>query len=134
MKILKRFYYSVFQFVSQKSSFRDMPFFGTTMVLSFLIILFVNALICYGTCLLVLNNTIIIPEQQKHERLYLYAFIGITIGCFYFFNKSKGGSIVEQFREESETAQRKRKREAIVIITVDFVLFIGAYLWRFLLA
>lgn len=129
MNLFQRFWYTIFEFISNKSNLRDMPYFGITLVLFELVGFFIAAVIGYRICFSVMCG--MSPSTDtNYSRILWYIILSITLILMYFYNRKIGPLIIERFKEEEEVSRKKRIREAWIIVISDFLLMLGALIWR----
>lgn len=129
MNLFQRFWYTIFELISNKSNLRDMPYFGITLVLFELVVFFIAAVIGYRICFSVMCG--MSPStDMNYPRILWYIILSIPFTLMYFYNKKIGPPIIERFKEEEEASKKKRRREAWIIVISDFLLMLGALIWR----
>lgn len=124
MNIFQRFWYTIFELISNKSNYRDMPYFGTTLVLFVLAGFFISAVIGYWTCFSVMCG--MSPSDTNYSRILWYLLLSIPFTIMYFYNRKIGFQIIERFKNEDEYLKRKRRRETVIIVIVIIFLLIGS--------
>lgn len=129
MNLLQRFWYTIFEFISHRSSYRDVPYCGTTLVLFVLVGFFIAAVIGYRICFSVMFG--MSPSTDtNYSRILWYIILSIPLTLLYFYSRKIGPPIIERFKEEEEVSKKKRRREAWIIVISDFLLMLGSLIWR----
>lgn len=129
MNTFQRFWYTIFELISNKSNFKDMPYVGTTFVLFTLIEVFVVTIIGYRICFSVMFG--MSPSTDtNYSRILWYIILSIPLTLLYFYSRKIGPPIIERFKEEEEVSKKKRRREAWIIVISDFLLMLGSLIWR----
>lgn len=128
MNLLQRFWYTIFELISNRSNFRDMPYAGTALILFILVEIHVLTIIGYWKCFSIMYGE---PSaNMSYSRIIWTVLLCIPYPFIYFYNKKIGLHIVEKFKKENEAMKKKRRREAGMIITLSLLLLIGSLIWR----
>lgn len=128
MNIFQRFWYSVFELISNKSNFRDIPYAGTALVLFILIEVFVLTIVGYWKCFSIIFGAASI--SLRYSRILWSILLCIPFPIIYLHCKKMGMKIIERFKGESELSLKKRRHEAKLVIIFNILLLIGALIWR----
>lgn len=128
MNLFQRFWYTIFELISNKSNFRDIPYAGTALILFIVVEIHILTIIGYWKCFSIMYG-------QPSTNMSYYRIVWTVLLCFpfpviYFYNKKIGLQIVERFKKENEAMKKKRRQEAGVIITLSLLLLIGSLIWR----
>ena len=128
MNLFQRFWYTIFELVSKKSNFRDMPYAGTALILFILVEIQILTIIGLWKCFSTMYGE---PyTNMSYSRIIWTVLLCIPFPVIYFYNKKKGLQIVERFKKEEETSKKKRRQETGMIITLSLLLLIGSLIWR----
>lgn|SRR5574344_273330 len=130
MNIFERFWYTIFEHISEKSNLKDMPYSGTAFILFPLIGLFIISVEA-GWRNLSLSFGLFFPTWRFGlSRMEWYIILLIPLGALCLINKRIGRNLIRKFADEDLMTKKKRKRETLIIIIVDFILAIGMGIWR----
>jgi hypothetical protein len=130
MNIFERFWYTIFEHISEKSNLKDMPYSGTAFILLPLISLFLISVI-EGWRNLSISFGLFFPTWRfDFSRMEWYAFLLIPLVALCLINKRIGRNLIRKFADEDVITKTKRKRETLIIIILDFTLAIGIGIWR----
>ena len=129
MNIFQRFWYSVYELISSKSNFRDMPFAGTALVLFILIEVTVLTIIGYLKCfsIIIIGSSF---TNLSYSRILWTILLCAPFPIIYFYCKKQGLKIIEKLKDESEVSKKKRRHEVKLITLFAVFLLIGALLCR----
>lgn len=128
MNLLQRFWYTIFELISNRSNFRDMPYAGTALILFILIEIQILTIIGYWKCFSIMYG---VPyTNMSYSRTIWTVLLCIPFPVIYFYNKKIGLQIVERFKKEKEAMKKKRRQETGMIITLSLLLLIGSLIWR----
>ena len=129
MNLFQRFWYTIFELVSKKSNFRDMPYAGTALVLYILTEILIATVIGYWKCFSIMYGE---PHMgMNYSRILWTLILCVPFPFFYFYNKKKGLQIVERYKKEEESSKKKRRQETGIITILILSLLIGSLGWRF---
>ena len=128
MNLFQRFWYTIFELISNKSNFRDMPYGGTALVLYILTEILIATVIGYWKCFSTMYGELSI--DMSYSRIVWTVLLCVPFPVFYFYNKKIGLQIVERFKKETEDMKKKRRQETGVIITLSLLFLIGLLIWR----
>lgn len=108
MLFFHRFWYSVFELISNKSNFKDIPYAGTALVLFIMIEILVLTVIGYWRCFSIIAGSIAI--SLSYSRILWTILLCIPFPIILFYCKKMGPQIVDRFKDESNSSKKKRRR------------------------
>ncbi len=128
MNFFQRFWYSVFELISNKSNFKDIPYAGTALVLFIMIEILVLTVIGYWKCFSIISGSHSI--SLIYSRILWTILLCIPFPIILFYCKKIGPQIVDRFKDESSSSKKKRRQESGFLCFFNLLLLIGAILWR----
>lgn len=130
MNFFRSFWYSIYELITTKSNYRDMPYWGISFFLFTFISIIIVSILGVWICLSIVT-TIPYPNfDLGFSRTILYLLLSIPLMALYFINKKIARHILKKYENEGMIEKKKRKNVFLITIIVVSVFFFGVMVWR----